>query len=210
MNPSTRARIRDGDPAAFEQLFEDHARVVYRYALRTTGNWATAEDVVSLTFLEAWRLRQKAHPGGDSLLPWLLGVATNVMRNTSRAARRHDGAVARLPAPEAAPDFADGLVGQLADAEELAAARAALSTLRRAEREVFTLCVWEGLSHGEAAQALGIAVGSVRARLSRARARLREHTEAELVRSRMQRSAARGQFINNRINAARPTEKGIR
>ncbi|MFJ9031894.1 sigma-70 family RNA polymerase sigma factor [Streptomyces sp. NPDC102274] len=153
---------------------------MYRYAVRVTGNWATAEDVVSLTFLEAWRLRDKVHAEGESLCPWLLGIATNVMRNTVRSARRHDLALARLPEPEAEPDFADGVAARLADTEELAAAQVALGGLRRAEREVFTLCVWEGLDHAAAAEALGVAVGTVRSRLSRARGRLRKLTEAEL------------------------------
>ncbi|MFE2843169.1 RNA polymerase sigma factor [Streptomyces scopuliridis] len=188
---SPRARIRDGDPAAFGQLFEEYSRIVYRYAVRVTGNWATAEDVVSLTFLEAWRLREKVHAEGESLSPWLLGIATNVMRNIVRTARRHDLALARLPEPEAVPDFAEGLADRLADSEELAAAGVAVGELRRAEREVFTLCVWEGLDHAAAAEALGVAVGTVRSRLSRARVRLRKLTEAELRRRRAQSNRAK-------------------
>ncbi|MCW2502958.1 MAG: polymerase ECF-subfamily sigma factor, partial [Actinomycetia bacterium] len=49
-----------------------------------TGNWVLADDLVSLTFLEAWRLRERVLPGEDSLRPWLLGIATNVTRNTAR------------------------------------------------------------------------------------------------------------------------------
>jgi RNA polymerase sigma-70 factor (ECF subfamily) len=50
---SLRARVRAGDPDAFGVLFEEHARAVYHHAFRATGNWSTAEEVVSLTFLEA-------------------------------------------------------------------------------------------------------------------------------------------------------------
>ncbi|MFC9283680.1 RNA polymerase sigma factor [Streptomyces collinus] len=57
--------------------------------------WATAEDVVSLTFLEAWRLRGTVRPDGDDLSPWLLGIATNVLRNTTRAARRYQATLSR-------------------------------------------------------------------------------------------------------------------
>ncbi|GAA1596808.1 hypothetical protein GCM10009678_93360 [Actinomadura kijaniata] len=66
--------------------------MVYRYAVRVTGDWATAEDIVSLTFLEAWRLRARIRPEGESLRPWLLGIATNVLRNAARSARRHEAA----------------------------------------------------------------------------------------------------------------------
>ncbi|MGK5553842.1 RNA polymerase sigma factor [Actinomadura kijaniata] len=179
MELSARARIRAGDPAAFGDLFDEHARVVYRYAVRVTGDWATAEDIVSLTFLEAWRLRTKIRSEGESLRPWLLGIATNVLRNAARSARRHEAALKRMPGRDVVPDFSDELVGRLADAEELAAARVALGRLRKGEREVFTLCVWAGLNYAEAAEALGVPEGTVRSRLSRARTRLRKLTAAE-------------------------------
>ncbi|RLV08827.1 RNA polymerase [Streptomyces griseocarneus] len=181
MSQSIHDRIRRGDPGAFRQLFDDHARLVYRHAVRATGgDWATAEDVVSLTFLEAWRLRERLRDEGDSPRPWLMGIAVNVLRNTSRATRRHEHAMARLPAKETMPDFATDLVGRLADAEHLAVAKKSLGKLRRSEREVITLCVWSGLSYAEAAEALGVPVGTVRSRLSRARARLRKLADHEL------------------------------
>ncbi|MDT9698308.1 RNA polymerase sigma factor [Streptomyces sp. P17] len=212
MELSLRARIRAGNPDAFGQLFDEHASAVHRHAVRVTGNWATADDIVSLTFLEAWRLRERVLPDGDSLRPWLLGIATNVLRNTSRAARRHQTALARLPPATPVPDFADEVTQRLADAEELAAAHKALSRLRRGEREVFTLCVWEGLDAASAAEALGVAVGTVRARLSRARKRLRSLTELELDQaarpSGTQRPPANGQIPGSRHQAARsPQEK---
>ncbi|MFF7601655.1 RNA polymerase sigma factor [Streptomyces mirabilis] len=180
METSLRARVRAGDPDAFRQLFDEHAAVVHRHAVRMTGNWVMADDIVSLTFLEAWRLRERVFPGDDSLRPWLLGIATNVTRNTARAARRHQAALTRVPPPDPVPDFADEVTQRLDDTEELAAAQKALSKMRRGEREVVTLCVWEGLDAATAAEALGVAVGTVRARLSRARKRLRKLTELEL------------------------------
>lgn len=180
MNTSLSERLRSGDRDAFEELFDEHARVVYAYALRVTGDWASAEDIVSLTFLEAWRLRERLRAEVVNVRPWLLGVATNILRNTARAARRHRAALSRLPGRSAVPDFSDEVVGRMADAERLAAAARALRSLRRGEREVFTLCVWSGLDYGAAAEALGVPVGTVRSRLSRARARLRRLAEAEL------------------------------
>lgn len=97
MDTNLRKRIRAGDHDAFGELFDAYARSVYNHAFRLTGNWSAAEDVVSLTFLDAWRLRDKVDEEGGSLRPWLLGVATNVTRNTRRAARRHSAAIARLP-----------------------------------------------------------------------------------------------------------------
>jgi RNA polymerase sigma-70 factor (ECF subfamily) len=176
-----RARIRAGDQDAFGDLFDEHARAVYRYAVWTEGDPTNAEDVVSLTFLEAWRLRASLRPDGESPRPWLLGIATNVLRNRRRAARRHRAALSRVPAADALPDFADEVVGRMHDAAQLAAATAALRALRRADREVFLLCVWHQLDYAAAAEALGVPIGTVRSRLSRARSRLRVLTEAELA-----------------------------
>ncbi|MFD8550660.1 RNA polymerase sigma factor [Streptomyces fradiae] len=175
-----RNRFRRGDPDALGELYDEHARVLYRYALRVTGDWAEAEDVVSATFLEAWRGRGKLRPEGDGLRPWLLGIATNVMRRNARSRRRREVALARVPERGSVPDFADDLVTHLADAEHLRAAHAALARLRRRDREVFTLVVWAGLDYAAAAEALGVPVGTVRSRLSRARTRLRELTAREM------------------------------
>ena len=178
MELSLRTRVRAGEHDAFGVLFEEHARAVYNHAFRLTGNWSTAEEVVSLTFLEAWRLRGTVRPEGDSLLPWLLGIALNVARNTSRTARRQQAAMSRLPAAADVPDFADELAGRIDDATRLAVVRTALSGLRRGERDVLALCVWSGLNYAEAAEALGVPVGTVRSRLSRARRKLQRSAKA--------------------------------
>jgi RNA polymerase sigma factor (sigma-70 family) len=172
MEPSLRIRVRAGDPDAFGVLFDDFARAVHNLAFRLTGSSQEAEEVVSLTFLEAWRLRSGIEPEGESLRPWLMGIAVNVVRNFSRASRRQRAAMARLPAPEAVPDFADELAGRIDDAARLAALRAAFDKLRPAEQDVIALCVWSELDYAAAGQALGIPVGTVRSRLSRARRKL--------------------------------------
>jgi RNA polymerase sigma factor (sigma-70 family) len=170
---STRARVRAGDPDAFRELFDEHARAVYNHGFRLTGNWSVAEEVVSVTFLEAWRLHGRIDAdAGGSLRPWLLGIATNVARNVRRAARRYGGALARLPTPHAEPDFAEDVVARLDDRDRIARVRAALAALRPPEREVLALCVFAGLDYAEAAEALALPVGTVRSRLSRARTRL--------------------------------------
>jgi RNA polymerase sigma factor (sigma-70 family) len=106
-------------------------------------------------------------------LPWLLGVATNVLRNRWRAERRHRAALQRLPL-ERSPDFAAEADGRLDDERRMRAALRAVAKLPRRERDVLALCGWAGLSYDDAAVALGLPVGTVRSRLSRARARLRE------------------------------------
>ncbi|MBT2676752.1 RNA polymerase sigma factor [Streptomyces sp. ISL-14] len=201
MDTNLRKRIRAGDHNAFGELFDAYARSVYNHAYRLTGEWSTAEDVVSLTFLEAWRLRERLDEEGGSPRPWLLGIATNVTRNTRRAARRHAAALARLPREETVRDFADEVAERLDDSAQLAVVRTALGRLRRAEREVLVLCVWSGLDYGAAAQALGVPVGTVRSRLSRARTKLAKHMELP---------QRRGQMRGDRTTAVGPLREGNR
>jgi RNA polymerase sigma-70 factor (ECF subfamily) len=167
-----RTRIRDGDTAAFAELYDSCAKAVYNHAFRLTGDWAAAEDVMSQAFLEAWRNRAKIAPDGGSLRPWLLGVATNIMRGQHRSARKRRDLLRRLPDADYLPDFADDVAGRLDDARRIAELREALSGLRRDELDVLSLCAWSGLSYAEAAEALRVPVGTVRSRLSRARAKL--------------------------------------
>ncbi|MBD0708252.1 RNA polymerase subunit sigma [Streptomyces sp. CBMA291] len=189
-----RARIRDGDSSAFAELFDAFARSVYNHAFRLTGDWSVAEDVMAATYLEAWRLRHKVDPEGGSLRPWLLGVATNVARNHCRGNRRYRAAAlayAMAGPPEASvPDHAPEVAGRLDDRNRIAATLRALGALRRTEREILVLCLWEGLAYTEAAEALGLPVGTVRSRLSRARAKLRTGAEEELSRAHGTRTAA--------------------
>lgn len=176
----SRAQVRAGNADAFGAIFDVHAKSVYNHAFRLTGDWSVAEDVMSLTFLEAWRTRHRVLPDGGSLRPWLLGIATNLARGHHRAARRHRAAIARIAAHPEMPDFADHVSARLDDAARIAALNRCLSRLHVAELEVLALCAWAELSYTEAAEALDIPVGTVRSRLSRARSKLLRLTEKEL------------------------------
>lgn len=164
-----------GDAAAFGVLFDRHARSVYNHCFRRTADWALAEDLTSVVFLEAWRRRADVRLERESALPWLLGVATNVVRNRRRSERRHQSALQRLPR-ERGEDFADGVDERLDDERQMHEVLALVGKLPRSEQDVLALCAWAGLSYEEAALALGLPIGTVRSRLSRARARLRELT----------------------------------
>jgi RNA polymerase sigma factor (sigma-70 family) len=173
---SLRSRVRDGDG----ELFGAFAPQVYNHAFRLTGDRTAAEDVLSLTFLEAWRNREQISPEGGSLRPWLLGVATNVVRGHYRARRRHRETLARLGLELDVADFAEDVSGRVDDAARIAALHRSLARVRGPERDVLALCVWAGLSYAEAAGALGIPVGTVRSRLARARGKLAALAEEEL------------------------------
>ena len=166
--------VDDGDADAFGTLFDRHATTIYNYCHRRGLDWSTAEDLTSVVFLEAWRRRNEFRPtDSDHVLAWLLGVATNVVRNRRRAMRRHSAALARLPRPGAEPDFGDAVAERL---DQRALGRGLLEwvhRLPRRERDVVLLCLCTGLTYEQAAIALDVPVGTVRSRLSRGRARLR-------------------------------------
>lgn len=167
------ARSRAGDRDAFGELFERHAKAIYNYCFRRVGNWATAEELLSVVFLEAWRRRDTKLPP-DKVLPWLYGIATNVVRNQRRSERRFGAALRRIPRVEPEPDFAGSSDERLDDEWQAQGALELLRTLPKREQDVFVLCAVTRLSYEDAALALGLPIGTVRSRLSRARARLRE------------------------------------
>jgi RNA polymerase sigma factor (sigma-70 family) len=166
--------IRDGEQSAFAELFRRHGDFVYNYAFRRTASWDVAEDVVSAVFLEAWRQRATVVAQDGSLRPWLVGVARNHVRRWWRGRRRLGRAVERLSAVEHVDDQASAVASRVDDERYMAAVLAAFDQLGGAHREVLLLWAWEGFSYGEIATALGISVGTVRSRLSRARGKLAE------------------------------------
>jgi len=165
------AELRLGASSALGELFDRYADRVYNYCFRRVGSWHQAEDLTSTTFLEVWRSRERAAAYDGTALPWLYGVATNVCRNATRSQRRQLRAVDRLPR-EVAADHAER-VAEVVDSERrMAELVDALAQLKDSERDVILLVTWSGLTYEQAASALGVPVGTVRSRLSRARQRL--------------------------------------
>jgi RNA polymerase sigma factor (sigma-70 family) len=166
-------RAAAGTPDAFGELYERHARTVYNYCFRRTADWALAEDLTSVVFLEAWRKRTSVAFEGDSLRPWFLGVATNVLRARWRSQRRHRAALSKLPL-ERTEAFTDDANGRVDDERRMRAALGVLGRLPKREQDIVALCELADLTYAEAAVALDLPVGTVRSRLSRARARMSE------------------------------------
>jgi RNA polymerase sigma factor (sigma-70 family) len=153
----------------FHALFDAQYAAVHRYLTHRLGDESAAEDLAAETFLRAYRARDTYVPGSPRA--WLFAIATNLLRDDARGRARRDAAFsmiaghARPLAPE--PAFPD---------PELAAA---LATLRDEEREALLLLAWAELSYEEIAAATGVALGTVRSRLSRARAHLTAVLEPE-------------------------------
>ena len=160
------------DGPAFGQLFERHSQAVYNHCFRRTASWSSAEDVTSIVWAEVWRRRKDVRLHGESILPWLLAVANNCLRNFQRSQRRYRNLLVKLP-PATTLDFAEETVSRLDDERQMAEILSVLADLRIEDQEVIALCNWAGLSYAEAATALGVPIGTVRSRLSRAHGRLR-------------------------------------
>lgn len=100
-------------------------------------------------------------------------MANHTVRNHSRAARRHRRLLARLPADGAVADTADDAVDRVDDQLAMRDVLACMGRLSSRDQDIIALCAWAELSTTEAAAVLGVPEGTVRSRLSRARARMR-------------------------------------
>lgn len=165
-------RIRDGDVSAFGALHGRHINRIYRHCYARLGSRTEAEEAANQTFFELWRKRHSIQIDHRGALAWLMVAAGNVCRNHTRSRHRQRSLLRRLAGRSAGHEAVD--VDDRADASRYTAAlRSALSRLTAANQDVIALCALEGVSYEEAAGVLGIPVGTVRSRLSRAKAELR-------------------------------------
>jgi RNA polymerase sigma-70 factor (ECF subfamily) len=162
------------DPYAFAKVFDRHFGGVHRFIARRVGS-ELADDLAAETFVEAFRSRGRYDPAHADARPWLYGIAVNLLRHHHRRERRRLRAYARIGV-EAATDEGDlGRVEARVDADAAGPRLAlALASLGPGDREVLLLFAWADLSYAEIARALGLPVGTVRSRLHRARAQIRE------------------------------------
>jgi RNA polymerase sigma-70 factor (ECF subfamily) len=165
-----------GATAAFATLYRNHVGKVYGLCLRMTANRATAEDCTQEAFIQAWR-SLPAFEGRSAFGTWLHRIAVNAVLAQGR--KRHEQLGADASAEEAAAVLADPAVGDdgaVLDLEQ------AIGRLPPGARQVLVLVGLYGYSHEEAAAMLGIAVGTCKSQLHRARQLLGERLEAPEVR----------------------------
>jgi len=132
-----------------------------------------AEDVVAAAFLELWRKRESVRLVDDSVLPWLLTVVSFSAKNSMRAKLRYGRLLSKIPRQEVEPDHADEVARTVDALPVTVAVQQALAELNARDSSVLLLCVVQELSLRDAAVALGIPEGTVKSRLSRVKARLR-------------------------------------
>src|SRR4051812_20728531 len=163
------------DPAQFAALYDRHAGVVFRFLVRRVGR-DTADELLGETFRIAFERRAMFDRARPTARPWLYGIATNLVARHRRTEARRLRATAQLVPERGQEPLADGVVAVVDARTEWPAVATAIAELPDGERDALLLYVWEELSYEEVALALDIPVGTVRSRLNRARARLRELT----------------------------------
>ncbi|MBX5460157.1 MAG: RNA polymerase sigma factor [Steroidobacteraceae bacterium] len=170
-------RLRHGDAAAARELYERHGATLLRFGMAMSNSRQTSEDVVHDTFVELLRHPERFDPERGSVLAFLIGIARHRMARIARVSVR-DAEVDPVAALEdenllALEDAADALDR----AKGIERVRAAIADLPRVHREVVALCDLEELPYATVADILGCPIGTVRSRLSRARALLARRLE---------------------------------
>ena len=164
-------RARQADASAFEQLYRANVDRVYGLCLRMTGERSEAEDCVQEAFIQAWNKLDKFR-GDSSFGTWMHRVAVNVVLGRMRKSKREQDRIRAVsevaPARETIADD-----GELRDLEQ------AINELPSGARHVFVLHAVYGYSHGETGDMLGIAEGTSKAQLSRARRLLTQQLDME-------------------------------
>jgi RNA polymerase sigma-70 factor (ECF subfamily) len=165
----------------FHRIYDANYERILGYALRRTATVEDAYDVVSETFLIAWR-RLDDVPDGERARLWLYGTARNVLTNQHRSQRRQRRLTGRLG--EHLSQEPDASCALDANCTLDAAVVVAFSRLRSGDREVLLLAGWEDLDAGQIAEALGCKPPTARVRLHRARRRFATELEKEGVKPR--------------------------
>ena len=176
------------NPSLFGEIFTRHFTAIFRFAARRIGS-DEASDVASEVFVRAFRIRARYDPSRQDCLPWLYGIATNVVGDRIRRRRRGDTqtflVMERADNDWDATTAADSRV--LAESV-LAELNDAIGRLSEPDRETFLLFAITGLSYAEISDALGVPQGTVGSRINRARRLIREQIpQLEQIADRMER-----------------------
>lgn len=161
---------RRGDVEAFERLYRNNVGRVYGVCLRMVGDRALAEDLAQEAFVRAWR-KLRTFRGDSAFSSWLHRLAVNVVLSRQRSRGRREARIVPVDDPQVHAEPRRPVEGAAIDLEK------AIASLPPGARQVFLLYDVEGLRHAEIAEAMGIAVGTSKAHLHRARKLLRKVLE---------------------------------
>lgn len=163
-------------PELFGLVFDRHFDPIFRFCLRRAGE-SGAEDAAGETFRRAFEHRDRYDCRSETALPWLYGIALNVVRNSYRSAQRLRSAVGRLSRIDNNGAEIDDVLSRVDAPTDLVRAAEVIACLTPEDREALLLLAWESLSYDEIALAQGVPVGTVKSRINRARTQLRDALE---------------------------------
>lgn len=157
------------ESAAFAEVYDEHVRSVYRYALHVLRSPHEAEDITQEVFVLAWTKRRSIRIADNSVLPWLLVASRNLSLNRVKQLQRKATATAQLSEYGERQQAHQAADDDVADRMLVAAIDDAVDDLSTIDQTLYHLCITEGLTYQQAASALGTTHGAVRNRLARLR-----------------------------------------
>ena len=173
-------KAQHGDPEAFEQLITPLEQLIWRICWHYTGNRESAEDCGQETMIRIWRSLD-SYRGDCALESWVYRIAANCCMDYLRKKKR-DKSVSMEPMREQGFDPADpspGTEEQVVAADEQKRLREAITQLPEDQREALIMTQLEKVSYEEAAKLLGVSEGTIKSRVNRAKARLKEILSGE-------------------------------
>ena len=157
--------VQQGDPRAFELLYDRHGGAAFSLAYRMTGNRNSAEDVAQEAFLSIWRSRLRYQPERGSVRTWVLGIVHNRAIDSLRRSLVHDRRRTNAEGIEERQEAPERTDVEVARREEARHVQGALDTLPEDQRRTIELAYFGGFSHSQIADMLDTPIGTVKGRM---------------------------------------------
>jgi len=167
--------VQQGDPRAFELLYDRHGGAAFSLAYRMTGNRTAAEDVSQEAFLSIWRSRLRYQPERGSVRTWVLGIVHNRAIDALRRSLVHERRRSTVEGIEERQEAPELIEVEVARREEVRHVQSALDSLPEDQRRTIELAYFAGFSHSQIADMLDTPIGTVKGRMRLGLEKLRRH-----------------------------------
>jgi RNA polymerase sigma-70 factor, ECF subfamily len=169
--------VQNGDPRAFELLYDRHGGAAFSLAYRMVGNRVAAEDITQEAFLSIWRSRLRYEPARGSVRTWVLGIVHHRGVDGLRRHAVHDRRRAGMEGVEERFEAPERTEVEAARRQEARSVRDALQALPDEQAKVIELAYFGGFSHSQIADMLGMPLGTVKGRMRLGLEKLRQSLE---------------------------------
>src|SRR5918992_2315576 len=159
------ALVGEGNPRAFEMLYDRHGGPAFSLAYRMVGNRVTAEDISQEAFLSIWRSRMRYDSARGSVRTWVLGIVHNRTIDALRRGSVHERRREQFEGVEERHEARERTDVEAARREEARSVRTALDTLPTEQRRTIELAYFGGFSHSQIAELLGEPIGTIKGRM---------------------------------------------